>query len=190
MDKKLLARDYLDYVDLSSIDIAASNYLTNLVHKNKCLNSSPDLFTYKAARFCFPATDTDISRYSATRSPPEILQNIIQILNNKLKPNEHELWNTLCERDVATPEFYESGLAMLSSDLKKLTKQFQISNDKLPSSTDMLPVKNTNIALTIPHGQWTLEQLIAALQNYLDQGYKLYQFLNKDNSVALILNFY
>ena len=158
MDKKLLARDYLDYVDLSSIDIAASNYLTNLVHKNKCLNSSPDLFTYKAARFCFPATDTDISRYSATRSPPEILQNIIRVLNNKLKPNEYDLWNQLCERDVATPEFYKSGLAMLHSDLQKLSKKFKINNDKLPSPTDMLPVKKTNIALTIHHGQWDLPQ--------------------------------
>ena len=131
MGKKLLDRNQLDYVGLSSIDIAANNYLTTLAYKNQCLQSPTDLFVHKAARFCFPATDTDISRYSATRSPPEILQNIIRVLNNKLKPNEYDLWNKLCERDVATPKFYKSGLAMLHSNLKKLSKKFKINNDKL-----------------------------------------------------------
>ena len=186
MGKKLLDRNQLEYVGLSSIDIAANNYLTTLVYKNKCLQSPTDLFVHKAARYCFPATDDDISRYSATRSPPEIIKNIIQVLANKLKPTEYDLWCKLCERDVATPEFYESGLAMLSSDLKKLSKQFKIQNAKFPSSTDMSPVKKANIALTIPDGHWTLGQLIAALQHHLAQGHKLYQFLNKDNSVALI----
>ena len=50
----------------------------------------------------------------------------------------------------------------------------------------MSPLKKANIALTIPDGQWTPEQLIAALQDHLSQGHKLYQFLNIDNSVALI----
>ena len=153
MGKKLLDRNQLDYVGLSSIDIAASNYLTTLAYKNQCLQSPTDLFVHKAARFCFPATDDDISRYSATRSPPEIIKNIIQVLANKLKPTEYDLWCKLCERDVATPEFYESGLGMLSSDLKKLSKQFKIQNEQLPSSVDMSPLKKANIALTIPDGQ-------------------------------------
>ena len=176
----------MDYVNLSNIDIAASNYLTNLLNKNKCLKSPTDLFTHKAERFRFPSTDTDIARYSTTRSPPEILKNIIRVLNNKLKPNEYDLWNQLCERDVATPEFYKSGLAMLHSDLKKLSKEFKINHDKLPSPTDMSPVKKTNIALTIQHGQWNLPQLIAAMQSHLDHGYSLYTFLNKENSLAII----
>ena len=126
MGKKLLSRDQLDDINLSRIDVAASNYLTNLLNTNKCLNSPTYLFTYKAERFCFPSNDTDIARYSATRSPPEILQNIIRVLNNKLKPNEYALWNQLCERDAATPEYYKSGLAMLNTDLKKLAKEFKI----------------------------------------------------------------
>ena len=173
MGKKLLDRNQLDYVGLSSIDIAANNYLTTLAYKNKCLQSPTDLIVYKAARYCFPATDDDISRYSATRSPPEIIKNIIQVLANNLKPTEYNLWCKLCERDVATPEFYESGLGMLSSDLKKLSKQFKIQNEQLPSSADMSPLKKANIALTIPDGQWTLEQLIAALQDHLSRGHKL-----------------
>ena len=107
MGKKLLVRNHLDYVDLSSIDIAATNYLTTLVSKNQCLHSPTDLFVHKTARFCFPPTDDDISRYSASRSPPEIIRNIIRVLANKLKPTEYDLWCKLCERDVATPEFYE-----------------------------------------------------------------------------------
>ena len=50
----------------------------------------------------------------------------------------------------------------------------------------MSPVKKANIALTTPDGQWDLGKLIAALQHHLDQGYRIYQFLNRDNSVALI----
>ena len=176
----------MDYINLSRIDIAASNYLTNLLNTNKCLNSPTDLFTHKAERFCFPSTDTDIARYSTTRSPPEILKNIIRVLNNKLKPNEYALWNQLCERDVATPEYYKSGLAMLNTDLKKLSKEFKIINDKLPSPADMSPVKKSNVALTLQHGQWTLPQLIAAMQSHLDNGYSLYTFLNKENSLAII----
>ena len=79
---------------LSSIDIAAHNYLTNLVCKNNSLQFP--LYVYKAARYCFPATDNDISGYSETRSPPEIIKNIIQVLANKLKPIEYDLWCKLC----------------------------------------------------------------------------------------------
>ena len=123
MGKKLLVRNHLDYVDLSYIDIAATNYLTTLTSKNHCLQYPTELFVHKAARFCFPAKDDDISRYSATRTPQEIIQNIIQVLANQLKPTEYDLWCKLCERDVATPEFYASGLAMLSSDLKNLVPE-------------------------------------------------------------------
>ena len=98
----------MDYINLSKIDVAAYNYMTNLMNNNKCLNSPNNLFTYKAERFRFPPTDTDIARYSATRSPPDILKNIIRVFNNKLQPNEYDLWNQLCERDVATPEYYKS----------------------------------------------------------------------------------
>ena len=81
----------MDDVALSSIDIAATNYLNKLVFQNKCLHSPTDLFVHKAARFCFPPTDEDINRYSASRSPPEIIQNIIRVLANKLKPTEYDL---------------------------------------------------------------------------------------------------
>ena len=62
MGKKLLGRDLLAYGNLSTIDIAASNYLTNLLDKNKCLKSPTELFTHKAERFRFPSTDTDVAR--------------------------------------------------------------------------------------------------------------------------------
>ena len=104
MGKKLLVRNHLDEVALSAIDIAANNYLNKLVFTNKCLHTPKDLFIHKAARFCFPPTDEDINRYSVSRSPPEIIQNIIQVLANKLKPQEYDLWSELCQRDVATPE--------------------------------------------------------------------------------------
>ena len=50
----------------------------------------------------------------------------------------------------------------------------------------MSPVRKTNVALTIQHGQWKLPQLIAAIQSHLDHGYSLYTFLNKENSLAII----
>ena len=112
--------------------------------------------------------------------------NIIRVLNNKLKSNEYDLWNKLCERDVATPEYYKSGLAMLHTDLRKLSKEFKLNPDKLPSLPDMLPVSKSNVALTTKHGQWNLQQLIAAIQSHINHGYSLYTFLNKENSLAVI----
>ena len=46
--------------------------------------------------------------------------------------------------------------------------------------------KKANIAITTPDGQWDLGKLTTAIQHHLDQGYRIYQFLNRDNSVALI----
>ena len=112
--------------------------------------------------------------------------NIIRVLNNKLKSNEYELWNKLCERDVATPEYYKSGLAMLATDLRKLSKEFKLNPDKLPTLPDMLPVSKSNVALTTKHGQWDLQRLIAAIQSHIYCGYSLYSFLNKENSLAVI----
>ena len=194
MGKKLLVRNHLDEVALSAIDIAANNYLNKLVFTNKCLHTPKDLFIHKAARFCFPPTDEDINRYSVSRSPPEIIQNIIQVLANKLKPQEYDLWSKLCQRDVATPEYYESGLAMLRSDLSKLSKQYKIQHEQFPTPTDMSPTKaniamspkKANIALITNDGQWDLGKITTAIQHHLDQGYRIYQFLHRDNAIALI----
>ena len=157
---------------MAHIDVAAYKYM----NKIKCINSPNSLFTYKAERFRFPQTDTDIARYTATRSPPLILKNIICVLNNKLQQNKYDLWNQLCERDVATPEYYKSGLAMLHTDLRKLSKEFKLNPDKLPSLPDMLPVSQSNVAMTTKHSQWNLQQLIAAIQSHINHGYSLYTF--------------
>ena len=95
MGKKLLgdqlSEQDLIFINMSKIDVAAIKYMDS----NKCTNSHHSLFTYKAERF--PQTDTDIARCTAKRSPPDILMNIIRVLNNKLKGNEYDLWNKLCE---------------------------------------------------------------------------------------------
>ena len=153
-----------------------------------------DLFIHKAARFCFPPTDEDINRYSFSRSPPEIIQNIIQVLANKLKPQEYDLWNELCQRDVATPEYYASGLAMLRSDLSKLSKKYKIQHERLPTPTDMSPTKaniamspnQANIALIRNQGQWDLGEITNSIQQHIDHGYRIYQFLHRDNALAII----
>ena len=112
--------------------------------------------------------------------------NIIRVLNNKLKSNEYELWNKLCQWDVATPEYYKSGLAMLASDIKKLSKEYKLNPDKLPNIPDMLPANISNVALTTKHGQWDRQRLITAIQNHIYSGHTLYTFLNKENSLAVI----
>ena len=93
MGKKLL-KDQLN--DISNIDIAAYKFITS----NKCTNSPNSLFNYKAERFKFPHTDTEIERYNIKRSPPEIIMNIIRVLNNKLKSNEYEVWNKLIITEI------------------------------------------------------------------------------------------
>ena len=156
------------------------------MNRNKCTNSQNSLFNYKAERFKFPHTDTDIERYTTKRSPPDIIMNIIRVLNNKLKSNEYELWNKLCERDVATPEYYKLGLAMLATDLRKLSKEFKLNPDKLPTVPDMLPAKMSNVALTTKHGQWDRQQLITAIHTHIYSGHTLYSFLHKENALAVI----
>ena len=82
------------------------------MNRNKCTNSQNSLFNFKAERFKFRQADTEIERYNIKRSPPEIIMNIIRVLNNMLKSNEYKI----CQRDVATPEYYKSGRSMLASD--------------------------------------------------------------------------
>ena len=134
------------------------------------------MFNYKAERFKFPQADMEIERYNIKRSPPEIIMNIIRVLNNKLKSNEYELWNKLCQRDVATPEYYKSGLAMLATDLKKLSKEFKLNPDKLPNIPDMLPANISNVALATKHGQWDRQRLITAIQNHIYSGHNFIRF--------------
>ena len=173
-------------VNLSAIDVAADRYLNKSVFPtNKYLTTPKELFIHKAARFCFPPTDEDINRYSFSRSPPEIIQNIIRVLAGKLKPQEYNLWNELCQRDIATPEYYASGLAMLRSDLSKLSKKYKIDHERLPTPTDMSPVQ-TNIALIKNQGQMDLKEITHSIQQHIDTGYRIFHFLHRDNALIII----
>ena len=59
---------------------------------------------------------------------------------------------------------------MLPTDLRKLSKEFKLNPDKLPTIPDMLPANMSNVALTTKHGQWDRQQLITAIQTHIYSG--------------------
>ena len=69
---------------------------------------------------------------------------------------------------------------------KKLSKEFKLNPDKLPTIPDILPANMSKIALNTKYGQWDRQQLITAIQTHIYSGHTIYTFLNKENSLAVI----
>ena len=52
----------------------------------------------------------------------------MSILSQKLKPDLKNLWDFYLERDASRSCYYKSGLNLLVSDIKRLSKEWKVKN--------------------------------------------------------------
>ena len=88
-------------------------------------------------KLIFPHIDKPPSNVKDNRSHLQILKDIICYINEQLTPQQKELWDSVCKRDISVPCYYRSGLAKLSSDLKKLSKSWKINKCEIDETINM-----------------------------------------------------
>ena len=85
-------------------------------------NNSNSVFVSK--KLVFPKEENnEFNQVKDNRNHFMILSDIVNILSEKLDPEMKALWDEFLQRDSAIPCFYRSGLAMLTSDVKHLSKK-------------------------------------------------------------------
>ena len=101
------------------------------------------LVSNKAERFKFkePINETF---YSKRRPKIQIFKHLIETLNHRLTPDEYQLWCNLCQRDASLIEYHQSGLPMITSDIKREIAKYKLEN-KVPE------VNEKNIKILPPN---------------------------------------
>ena len=88
-------------------------------------------------KLVFPKNEEPFQEIIDPRDHFEILTDIINTLNERLDPQTKKLWDEICQRDIEKPCYYKSGLALLSSDLKKLSKEWKKEHDPVNIFSNM-----------------------------------------------------
>jgi len=92
-------------------------------------NNSNSVFVSK--KLVFPKEENnEFNQVKDNRNHFMILSDIVNILSEKLDPEMKALWDEFLQRDSAIPCFYRSGLAMLTSDVKHLSKKWKVEKAK------------------------------------------------------------
>ena len=110
-----MCRDELYSNKLSNIDICVNLFLNKKVSQ-----------TFLSDRFKFPSKDPiNLEMYKDTRGPNQMFSDIVSIVNQKIPEGLAETWSQVVKRDISHPCYYKSGLSYLSSDMRKLQKDFE-----------------------------------------------------------------
>ena len=122
-------------VILSKSKVSQSSYKTKVQDGSKSTLSEPsfntnnnELLCMSSKKLVFPKIEEKIENVKDTRDHFQILSSIINTLNEKLDTNTKILWDEICMRNVKTPCYYKSGLSKLTSDLKKLSREWKLEN--------------------------------------------------------------
>ena len=128
---------------MSNIDFACDLFLGK---------NNRESYTASKDRFKFPNNDDQISDYKDERSDAEKFSDIIHIINSKISPEMKELWDQICQLDVASPCFYKSGLEFGSSQMRQLANDYKVkmSEDLDPLTNMPESLKNANHAPSCP----------------------------------------
>ena len=82
---------------------------------------------FVSKKLVFPKEDSkEYSHVIDTRDHFHILTDIVNILSERLQPEMKALWDEILQRDSSIPCYYRSGLAMLTSDVKQLSRKWKI----------------------------------------------------------------
>ena len=128
---------------MSNIDFACDLFLGKKHRESYAANK---------ARFKFPNNDDQISDYKDERSDAEKFSDILHIINSKISPEMKQLWDQICQLDVASPCYYKSGLEFGSSQMRQLANDYKVkmSEDLDPLTNMPESLKNANHAPSCP----------------------------------------
>ena len=100
-------------------------------------NTFSNQLCMSSKKLVFPKNDEPFQDIVDSRDHYKILSDIINTLNERLDPQTKKLWEELCQRDIEKPCYYKSGLSLLSSDLKKLSKEWKRQNNPIDIYSNM-----------------------------------------------------